>query len=1717
MSNSQPTKLHPKALIVDLEAKPADESGAARIFMVGALRADTGLELEQKVNKANPLDRTLEQLDGMAAGASFLLGHNMLRHDWPLLKQVKPSMQLLELPVIDTLSLSPLAFPQNPYHRLIKDYKLIRDSLNSPLSDCHSTLALFQDQRDAFSKLGYNDKNELLIYQSLLAPTSSPGLGAFFSTLTGQQPLPLDQVAELIPALLKETDPTHVRDLKVCRTRLQQLLIDEIHKPDLHWPIAYALAWLRVSGGNSVLPPWVFHQYPQTERLLHELRDLPCSKSDCQYCLTTHDPRRELQRYFGFDDFRHDDDGKSLQHDIVLAGMRGEHVLAVLATGGGKSLCYQLPALNRYYRNGSLTIIISPLQSLMKDQVDGLLEKSISCAAALNGMLTMPERADVLEKIQMGDVGILLVSPEQFRNKAFGRAINQRRVGAWIFDEAHCLSKWGHDFRPDYLYAARFIREFTGKNSLPPIGCFTATAKPDVLNDIQTHFREVLGFEFKTFFGSHERDNLSFDVLPCQKQEKRGRILELLQAHLTDQDGGAVVFVASRTSCEEIAAFIAEQKWACWHFHAGLAPNEKKDIQDGFKSGKLRIIVATNAFGMGVDKPDIRLVIHADIPGSLENYLQEAGRAGRDQQHARCVLLYDPEDIETQFRLSENSKLSFRDIQQIFKKLRKESSRRAGEPLIITAGEILQDDAVDTSFESEDRDSETKVVTAVSWLERGDYLTREENVTRLFPARLTLPEGSARKRLVEAKLPQRKYKEFESILGYLRSAGPDERVSTDQLMQLTGQTQEEVIATLQQLEQLGLLVNDARITVFIRHGIEDSSRKRLTQTLTIEQALFGLLSEQAPDAENGEWQDLCLSELTSALKTKTDLPQLFPPQVLQLLKSLTRDRAPLSNQRSSFDMRVVSHDYLKLRVLNGMSWRQLTGLGEKRRALAGQLMTFLVGKLPSAGRGSDLLAETTFSELQSVIESDLELASRIAPTERRRAVEHVLLFLHQQQIVTLNHGMTVMRRAMTIDVNQQKSRYLKDDFRKLDEHYRERIIQVHVMREYANKALAEMADALRLVLDYFNSSKADFLARHFANKEGVLKRATSEESWRAIVDPLSKSQREAVVDDYDHNRLILAGPGSGKTRVIVHRVAYLLRVRRVPAAAIVVLAFNRHATNEIRKRLHLLVGNDAFGVTILTYHSLAMRLTGTRFQRNETVDEQRLDGILSQAVDMLGGGSHAQSGNDFDDELRQRLLRGYRYILVDEYQDIDELQYKLVCALAGRQQEEEQKLCILAVGDDDQNIYAFRQTSNKYIEHFREDYQASIHYLIENYRSTRTIIAAANRVIAQNPSRLKQEHPIKINESRGKDPAGGRWQPLDADGRGEVVRLLVTDKHIQQSISQAQAAMSRLEKFKTAGEFEWCDSAILARSHKYLLPIQAYCEQNAIPYHLASEKDKAASLTRYREYIQLVDLLRVNQGPIGAEQLQQFIESLALSDGWYRMLTEAAQQFSLELGSAQLNSRALTDWLYDYFREVRQEANTGLFLGTVHSAKGLEFAHVVLLDGNWGLDATVIEEERRLFYVGMTRAEHTLTLCEFSRGNPFSASLGSYTKSLNWDGEFLPQLQKRYCVLSLTEIDIGFAGRQVERDAIHKHIADVKPGSPLRWEHQHDGRYQLLDERGNVVGRTSKSFELNGTIESSEVAAVVVRYADDSEESFRAQCKVERWEVVIPRVVLSDR
>ncbi|MBJ9976330.1 RecQ family ATP-dependent DNA helicase [Pseudomonas sp. S75] len=1705
-----------KSLVIDLEVNPAK---ADEIFKVAALREDRDVALEFDVNKDLP--QVLAQVDDLANGADYLLGHNVINHDLRILRQQASNMLLHELPAVDTLRLSPLAFPRNPYHRLVKDYKLVRDTLNSPLADCRLTLTLFNDQRQAFAELHRAEPDELLCYQALLAPTPERDAGGLFASLTGRTAVAVEEIAPLIERQLVEKDPHTHRDLKVCRTRLDTLLAEDLHDEKAHLPLAYVLAWLRVSGGNSVLAPWVRHQFPKVGALIRELRDRPCGRDDCRYCQTTHNPRHELQRYFNYADFRQEPSGKSLQHDITLAGMQGKHVLAVLATGGGKSITYQLPALNRFHRNASLTVVISPLQSLMKDQVDGLLKKGVNCAAAFNGLLTMPERADVLDKIRLGDIGIVLVSPEQFRSRAFCSAIEQREVGGWVFDEAHCLSKWGNDFRPDYHYVSRYIAKYHAGRKPAPIGCFTATAKPQVLADIRAHFKDALNVRFQEFLGSHERSNLRLEVMPCTRAEKWPRVHRLLEEVLSQQPGAAVVFVSSRKAAEQLAGFLQQQGLACRHFHAGMKPAEKLEVQAKFKTGAIPIMVATNAFGMGVDKEDVRLVVHADVPGSLENYLQEAGRAGRDQQPALAVLLYDPQDIETQFGLCERACLSHRDIQQIQKKLNSEFRRRGQKELVITAGEIIMDDAIQTSFESDAHDADAKVITAVAWLERGGYLTREENHTQIFPSRPTVTREEAERRLRASTLPERRLAEYLAIYGYLCRASGDDRINTDNLVTLTSLEPQEVAHILKDLEARELLVSDTQFTAVLSNGRTENSMHRLQELLTLEKALLDVMAEQSPEATDGSWQDINVSTLTSGLKVRLARNDILPLHVLRLLRGLSPDRDGNQQPRlNSFDLRQLSHDYIRLSVRHPHGWNGLAAVSTIRGVVASKLLQHLLDKLTA--RRKNQLVSATFGELVALLDQDLEL-QQLVPGKREKYVERILLFLHRQEVLCLNHGVTVMRRAMTLKVDLQRPRFLKDDYERLDQHYREKRIQVHVMREYAERAQQDPNAARGLLADYFGSDQASFLRRYFAGREAVLKYATSEASWDSIVLALSDTQRTIVTDDLDSNRLVLAGPGSGKTRVIVHRIAYLLRVRRVPASAIVALTFNRHAANQIRKRLVTLVGADAYGVSVMTYHSLALRLTGTRFERGEETDENTLQHLMKEAVDLLEGSllmpvedeGDPPSEDDLDDaraNLRASLLRGYRFILVDEYQDIDELQYRLVSALADRGASDEGKPCIVAVGDDDQNIYGWRDTNNRYIEEFRTSYSASDTFLVENYRSSGCIIAAANHVIGLNGQRLKSEAPVRIDARRRADPPGGNWQTLDPHRRGQVLRLLIDRTDEAKGNCQAQAALGELQRLLALENGVWDGCAVLARTHHYLATVQAWCEHHGVPYHLAADKDNGLPMIRQRTFVAAIDCLDRQTQALTAEQALQCIQGV-LDEHSAAFFEIAFDELAGELGECQLQSASIVAWLYDYAREIRRQPTSGLYLGTVHSAKGLEFRHVALLDGGWKSKGTELDDERRLYYVGMTRAEQTLTLCEFSADNAFSGSLPVEIACESFNGPPLPELDKRYLQLSLKDIDLGYAGRQDATRDIHSALARLRRGDPLSMhKEQNSARYLMLDSTGTVVGRTANAFKPEFDMQVCEVADILVRYAEDSDEAFRGYCKCDQWAVVVPRV-----
>jgi ATP-dependent DNA helicase RecQ len=343
------------------------------------------------------------------------------------------------------------------------------------------------------------------------------------------------------------------------------------------------------------------------------------------------DPLTALHQYFGHTSFR------AGQENLVQAVLDGRDVLAVMPTGSGKSLGFQLPAVLL----PGTTLVISPLISLMKDQVDELNRRGIP-AAAVHSMLSADARRESLRAAKHGELRLLYVAPERFASERFTRLIGELPISRFVVDEAHCVSEWGHDFRPDFRRlkdAAAECRRSDALPGRPAMAAFTATATPEVRDDIV----ELLGLsEPQVVVAGFDRPNISLLVRPVSGDLEKQQLLPMLVG-----DRRALVYAATRRKTETAAATLRSGGLDAAAYHAGLSDAERTHVQDAFASGTLRVVCATNAFGMGIDRPDVESVIHVDIPGSLEAYYQEIGRAGRDGRQAAATLLWNFADVKT--------------------------------------------------------------------------------------------------------------------------------------------------------------------------------------------------------------------------------------------------------------------------------------------------------------------------------------------------------------------------------------------------------------------------------------------------------------------------------------------------------------------------------------------------------------------------------------------------------------------------------------------------------------------------------------------------------------------------------------------------------------------------------------------------------------------------------------------------------------------------------------------------------------------------------------------------------------------------------------------------------------------------------------------------------------------------------------------------------------
>ena len=1522
-----------KGIAVDLEIHPEN----TQLRKLGTVHLGGEGTLEYK--GAFDAGRALDDVSRHARTCRYILGHNIFVHDLVWVTSHFPDTFFSSLPGIDILIFSPLAFPKNPYHHLVKDYKLVRESVNDPVRDCMQTILLFQDELMAFKEMSA----DLCGFYGAVLDRSFPGqgYGPLFTALLGAG-LPDDWACSRI---WMEESRGHS-----CGHQAEIIFMDMWNRPEKTSTLAYMLAWLRVAGGSSLVPAWVWHRYPEIPEMLSRLRSIPCGRATCSYCRTHGSIRKNLQMYFGFDDFLPvADEDPPLQEQVVTALVQQKDCLAVLPTGAGKSLCYLLPALMHSARRNTLTLIISPLQSLMKDQVDGLVRKGILKGCTINGSLTMLERSRTLDAVRLGDRDLVWLAPEQFRNQTVKDVLKQREIGMIIMDEAHCFSKWGHDFRPDYLVLSKFLTEIWPGPPCPrpQIGCFTATAKPEVIQEILEYFRTEMDRKMVVFEGGHERSNLKFEVIPCAKRAKVECINGILQDVLSHpKRGGAIVFVPTRAQAQHYAEALGDLDWQCDFYHAGRTPEEKRRVQDGFLAGKIRVMVATNAFGMGVDKPDVRVVIHAAVPGSLENYFQEAGRAGRDREPALCCLLYDREDLETQFERCCMAQLSHRDIRAMLTGLKRIARTRPDHTVIMTSGELLlsrelENAAFDT-LDARETLADTKVRTALSWLERTGKIIRGNNHTQVVQGTVLVRDREeAVRKIIALKLPAAQRDIWIALLDILLQADPKGLITTDFLAAEVGEEPTRLLKILHSMRRVGIINHDLNMTCLVRKGIADNSLQRLGSYGALEEAVLGIMEEDEPDAVRHTRYVFPMRAVSQRIRDR-GVEEAGPPRILDVLELLIEEKM----------IRLAHRSQASYSVILRKNWEEIRGHVRERSQRARVILNFLLDRVAAGVKGKDLLVSFQSGELERALRGDLVTVSMANLYEGARTG---LLALHQMKVISLQNGLAVIRPAMTLTVSEPGVSFSVRDFFSLALFYKEKIAQVHIMGKYAEMGAPGdgIRRALRMVRDYFSKERAAFLSTYFKGQETTLELPVSEEGHRAIVQQLNPAQKKVVETGDGRNLLVVAGPGSGKTRVIIHRIGWLVKVKRVRPDRILVLAFNRNAIAELRKRLVALLGKTGRRVRIQTYHSLALSITG-RSLMGRSGGENVFVGIIKEAVTSLK--ESREAGQEGVGDWRDKVL-GLEHILVDEYQDINEDEYALLSLLAGRNEEEQgRRPTLLAVGDADQNIYAFQGSNVRFIRMFAKDYNASLIYMNRNYRSLAPIIRAADRLIGHNQDRMESPPGKPVRREKG-SPVHVICTPC-----GEAV--------FKVALLRARAC---IDVHGYAPE----DICILCRTNQEVFGVT--CLARKMGLKVFAMRSRRLPFPCIREVQEILDILAIcRKSCCSGKDVRELVDMLveesdAQSRIWLVCLQTMAADYEEEWGRMKQPVQVFIDMVFELSRDFGRfgmETGAGIRVTTMHSVKGMEFPVVVV--SGYPLSGGSLEEERRLYYVGMTRAKDRL-------------------------------------------------------------------------------------------------------------------------------------------------
>lgn len=1513
-TTSVPCSAHNYA-IVDVEIGLKDH----RIHDMGALKHDN--TTFHKISK--------EELFIFLNDVDYICGHNIVHHDAKYLFTDKICRWIL----VDTLYVSPLLFPERPYHRLVKDDKLMSEQMNNPVNDCKKAKDLLLDEIACWHSL---PKEKRILFASLLKDKKE--FEGFLSMVSAEY------IHKGIPELIKELYAG-----KICQHADLDMLINQ-------YPcgLAYALALIDTTDYRSITPGWVLYNYPEVEFIIKLLRHTTC-KEGCDYCHTQLDVLHNLKTFFGYERFR-TYEGEPLQERAAQAAVKGKSLLAIFPTGGGKSLTFQLPALMAGHSVHGLTVVISPLQSLMKDQVDNLADRGITDAVTINGMLDPITRSLSIQRVQDGEASLLYISPEMLRSKTIEKILMARHVVRFVIDEAHCFSSWGQDFRVDYLYIGKFIQKYQQKKKCKtpiPVSCFTATAKQKVIQDICDYFKQTLDLNLELFASTASRTNLHYSVIHVENDNDKYLKLRELVA---EADCPTIVYVPRTKRTKELAAKLTRDGYKALPFNGKMEADEKIANQDAFMNDQAHIIVATSAFGMGVDKKDVGLVVHYDISDSLENYVQEAGRAGRDPGlSARCYVLYSDNDLDKHFILLNQTKLSISEIQQVWKAVKDLTRHRM--KVNCSALEIARQAGWDDSVS----DIETRVRTALAALEQSGYLVRGNNVPHVYATGITVKNmDEARERIAASLLfgsdeIEKAVRIIKSLISqkHIAKAQDSEAESRiDYLADILGLSKRDVISVVERMRQEGILADSKDISAYLQDA-GDSERKSqifLERFAKLEQYILNHIPDGTLRISCKQLNENAVNDGINTSKEK---------DIRTLLYFLTVKGYTRKKEDAARNMEISRQADLESTIKRF----------EKRLEISRFAVEWLYKLAFDAEKKNALDKAIQFSvvELLNRIKSNSQSLFGGLDDIQLEDVEEALLYLSKIGSLKLEGGFLVLYNAMNIQrIKDNKSRYKQEDYRMLNEFYKLKIQQVHIVGEYANLMVRDYHAALQYVQDYFQMDYRKFVIKYFkGDRANEIQRNLTPQKYKQLFGQLSKQQMDIVSDKGSRCIVVAAGPGSGKTRVLVHKLASLLLLEDVKHEQLLMLTFSRAAATEFKQRLMELIGNAAHFVEIKTFHSYCFDLLG----RIGNLEDSK--NVVSKAAEMICQG-----------EVEPNKI-GKTVLVIDEAQDMGAEEHALVKALMANNEE----MRVIAVGDDDQNIYEFRGSDSGYMYRLAQESGSTFVEMTENYRSARQPVDFANGFLKNIHKRIKSTPIISMRKEKG-------WV--------EVIRY--------QSEYMYQPLVENLLQHRDKGT-----SCVLTQTNEEAVILMALLRKHGINSKLIQSMDglRFWNMAEMRYFLRYIN--KRIKTPLITEELWEEAKHNTFST-YDRSLSLMYVKRCIAQFEQTNKSKYFNDFKEFVFESSVEDfcdvSGADVVVSTIHKAKGREFDDVyMLISDNYVKDAHLM----RRYYVGITRAKNRL----------FIHTNGDCFNHLSADRYFMDQRQydmPEEIVLQLShkDVNLGF-------------------------------------------------------------------------------------------------